>query len=300
MPASTVYVLAYIAGHCTIMSCSNSDPLPHSSSPPAGVYRVLAFILGQCTVVSGPNTKCKATVLANVNTYVSAELCYDGRSHRSGIFVSVRPDARSAHYLLSTHVATFGRCFSFVPSLSISFVAEHGYMSLGNTPGRIIQAPATITSTCGCHRKCTFSPHYCPSPSPPPHQALTKTRTGSSTRISHCCSALPLSPSSSGIDNDQNGLIDKDDPACWFCGDGYLDNQVGETHAHCGTVWYGLQCPTPLSKLRTSHTTGVPGSTFGLGGDPAHHQCDPCLCNSSYYCSPRPTTGQQSVPRAVR
>ena len=28
----------------------------------------------------------------------------------------------------------------------------------------------------------------------------------------------------SGIDDDGNGLIDKQDPACWFCGDGVVDN----------------------------------------------------------------------------
>ena len=63
-------------------------PLKSNPAPPpplipylplAGVYRVLAYILGQCTVVSGPNTNCKATVLANVNAFLSAELCYDGR-----------------------------------------------------------------------------------------------------------------------------------------------------------------------------------------------------------------------------
>ena len=77
--------------------------------------------------MSGPNTNCRATVLANVNTYLSAENCYNGEG-----------------------------CVS----------------------------PAT---------RCLF-------------QILIM---------------LIIVP---GIDDDNNGLIDKQDPACWFCGDGYVDD----------------------------------------------------------------------------
>lgn len=28
-----------------------------------------------------------------------------------------------------------------------------------------------------------------------------------------------------GIDDNEDGLIDREDPACWVCGDGYLDNE---------------------------------------------------------------------------
>jgi hypothetical protein len=52
-----------------------------STTHDAGIYRVLSFVLGQCTVVSGPSTNCQATVLANVNTYLSAENCYNGEGH---------------------------------------------------------------------------------------------------------------------------------------------------------------------------------------------------------------------------
>ncbi|GAX76820.1 hypothetical protein CEUSTIGMA_g4266.t1, partial [Chlamydomonas eustigma] len=96
-----------------ISNTSTGPNLSHNAwhgyfwGPPdwSGIYRVLAYLSGQCTIVNGPNTSCNATVLCNVNTYLSAELCYDG------------------------------------------------------------------------------------------------------------------------WDNDGNGLVDKNDPACWFCGDGYLDNQ---------------------------------------------------------------------------
>ncbi|GAX78460.1 hypothetical protein CEUSTIGMA_g5899.t1, partial [Chlamydomonas eustigma] len=106
----------YIGTTPDMKSISNTSTGPNLShnawhgyfyGPPdwSGIYRVLAYLAGRCSVVTGPLTNCQATVLCNVNTYLTAELCYDG------------------------------------------------------------------------------------------------------------------------WDNNHNGLVDKEDPGCWFCGDGYLDNQ---------------------------------------------------------------------------
>lgn len=44
----------------------------------AGIYRVLAYQTGHCTVTNGPSTNCRASLLANINTVLTAEDCYNG------------------------------------------------------------------------------------------------------------------------------------------------------------------------------------------------------------------------------
>ncbi|KAL6761736.1 hypothetical protein V8C86DRAFT_3181595 [Haematococcus lacustris] len=44
----------------------------------SGIYRVLVARTGACTIPNGPNQDCQATILCNVRTVLTAELCYNG------------------------------------------------------------------------------------------------------------------------------------------------------------------------------------------------------------------------------
>lgn len=74
----------------------------------SGIGRVLAFVRGQCPYPSGPNQRCQATVLCNVNAYLSKELCYNGEGRVGFAAFSLRRRVDN-HLLQKLSMSTWHR-----------------------------------------------------------------------------------------------------------------------------------------------------------------------------------------------